>query len=131
MEIPICEPSQKPLFRHEEVARIAHEALRVYCEINGEPLMPHWEDAEQWQKDSTLHGVEVVASNPSIRPSVLHDEWLEHKRSTGWRFGTDKDAEKKTHPCMVEFHGLPVRQQAKDRLFVSVVQAMMVPFSAL
>jgi hypothetical protein len=35
-----------------------------------------------------------------------------------------KDAELKTHPCLVPFEELPKFQQQKDRLFRAIVKAL-------
>jgi hypothetical protein len=39
-------------------------------------------------------------------------------------YGEVKDAEKKTHPCIVPYKDLPPEQQAKDHLFKAVVSAL-------
>jgi hypothetical protein len=44
-------------------------------------------------------------------------------RSPGWVYGTAKDAEKKTHPCMVPYDKLPLAQRRKDALFQAAVRA--------
>ncbi|WP_217706288.1 hypothetical protein [Bacillus sp. M4U3P1] len=38
-------------------------------------------------------------------------------------YGKEKDAELKTHPCIMRYDELPKRQQAKDKLFKSVVDS--------
>jgi hypothetical protein len=42
----------------------------------------------------------------------------------GWVYGEVKDAEKKTHPCLVPFDQLPLFQQKKDKLFCAIVDAL-------
>jgi hypothetical protein len=49
---------------------------------------------------------------------------LKEKVDNGWVFGEVKDAEAKTHPCIVPFEQLPVEQQAKDYLFKGIVHAL-------
>ena len=49
---------------------------------------------------------------------------MKEKEDTGWKHGPVKDPEKKEHPCMVPFADLPVDQQAKDFIFMSVVHSL-------
>lgn len=51
----------------------------------------------------------------------MHDSWLAEKARDGWVYGKVKDADAKTHPCIVPFSQLPVEQQIKDALFRATV----------
>lgn len=53
-----------------------------------------------------------------------HESWMKQKLDDGWVYGTVKDADAKTHPCLVDFGELPVSQQAKDYIFRAVIHAM-------
>jgi hypothetical protein len=50
--------------------------------------------------------------------------WCRSKVADGWVFGPVKDADAKTHPCLVPYDALPREQQRKDALFVAVVNAL-------
>jgi RyR domain. len=54
----------------------------------------------------------------------LHQNWLDQKKKDGWVYGKTKDAEKKTHPCMVPYSDLPKEQQVKDHLFHAIVSIL-------
>lgn len=41
----------------EQIARIAHETNRAYCESIGDNSQPPWQDAPDWQKLSAINGV--------------------------------------------------------------------------
>lgn len=111
----------------EQIARIAHETNRAYCESLGDLSQPRWEDAPDWQKSSAIKGVEfhVAAhgSGTTPAPSASHDSWLDEKRAAGWKYGPVKDAEKKEHPCYLAYDELPVEQRLKDYLFGNIVAA--------
>lgn len=107
----------------DEIAKLAHEVNRVYCESIGDKSQPLWEDAPEWQKLSALAGVAFVIGNPDAPASANHESWLAVKRAAGWVYGPVKDADKKTHHCMVPFDELPKEQQIKDKLFRAVVKA--------
>ena len=54
------------------------------------------------------------------------DLWTHDKLADGWRFGPVKDADAKTHPCLLPYDDLPAWQRAKDALFLGIVRAMSV-----
>ena len=101
----------------EFIAGKCHEANQHYCAGIGDDSQPDWADAPDWQRKSAIAGVEFAIANDFPEPAVMHQNWAEHKFNEGWRYGPDKDAELKTHPCLVPFGDLPPRQQAKDKLF--------------
>ena len=105
------------------IAIICHEANKAYCEFIGDHSQKNWCDAEQWQRDSAIKGVEFRLDNPNARDDAQHNSWMKEKIDQGWVYGPIKDAEKKTHPCLVPFNSLPVEQQIKDRLFCAIVDA--------
>ena len=106
------------------IAMVCHAANKAWCEANGDNSQKNWEEAEDWQKDSAILGVQFKMNNPDAGHDAQHNSWMESKVSDGWVFGEVKDAEKKTHPCLVAFDKLPQFQQKKDALFVSIVEAL-------
>lgn len=111
----------------EQIARIAHETNKVYCESIGDNSQPSWQDAPDWQKQSALEGVEFHLASHARgvipAPSASHDSWLEEKRRNGWKYGPVKDPDKKEHPCFVPFEELSLDQKLKDYLFGAIVRA--------
>lgn len=107
------------------IARVCHEANRVFCDYNGDTSQHKWEDAPEWQRQSSIAGVRFIAFNPDAGDHATHDNWMRDKIADGWKFGEVKDAEAKTHPCLVPFDELPADQQFKDKLFCTIVRAMM------
>ena len=109
----------------EDAARAAHEANRILCFATGDKSQLSWDEAPEWQKTSAFDGVKHRIDNPSAPPEASHENWLRCKREDGWVYGAVKDPEKKTHPCLVEFNELPPDQQAKDSLFVLIVNSVL------
>lgn len=107
-----------------EIARVCHEANRAYCQSLGDDSQLPWDNAPEWQKKSALLGVDLHATNPDAGPKASHDSWKAQKEADGWVYGEVKDADKKTHPCMMDFDQLPVEQQAKDYIFRAIVIEM-------
>lgn len=108
----------------ESIARVCHEANRAYCASIGDHSQKPWEEAEEWQRASAKAGVEFAVSNPGAHASAQHDAWMADKIRDGWVFGPKKDAQKKTHPCLVAYSELPEAQRKKDSLFQAIVATL-------
>jgi len=106
------------------IATVCHQANKAWCEANGDNSQKDWNEAEQWQRDSAVKGVEFRLDNPDAPESVQHDAWMADKIEDGWIYGEKKDADLKTHPCLVPFDQLPEFQQKKDKLFTAIVDAL-------
>lgn len=107
-----------------QIAVICHEANKALCEELGDRSQLPWRDAPDWQRESAINGVEFCLANPDAPTSATHESWLKEKLNGGWVYGETKDAEAKTHPCIVAFNELPLEQQAKDCLFNAIVRAL-------
>jgi hypothetical protein len=108
----------------EQIARVCHEVNRAYCAAIGDLSQAAWEDAPEWQRRSAINGVQFHLENPDSKPEDSHVNWSREKIADGWVYGPVKDAEKKTHPCLVAYDQLPLEQRVKDSLFISVVRAL-------
>ncbi len=111
------------------IAEAAHEANMAYCCAMGDYSQRYWDDAPDWQRESATKGVTFLAENPSAPPSASHDSWLKEKLDSGWKYGPEKDPEKKEHPCCVSYEELPLSQRAKDVLFQAVVKGLIARIS--
>ncbi len=126
-KLPDSDPSCLPgvdKFVMDDIARVAHEINRAYCEALGDTSQPSWEEAPAWQRESARAGVDFHLMFPEADPEAIHVSWLSQKEADGWVFGEVKDPEAKTHPCIIPFSELPTEQQAKDFLFRAVVHAL-------
>lgn len=106
------------------IAIVCHAANKAWCELNGDNSQKPWEEAEQWQRDSAIKGVQFRMDNPDAGEDAQHNAWMADKVADGWKYGEVKDPAAKTHPCIVPFNELPVFQQQKDKLFCSIVDAL-------
>lgn len=107
------------------IARTCHEVNRAYCIGLGDDSQLPWDDAPRWQQDSAIAGVEAVIDGTASTSEEQHRRWMEQKIADGWQWGLVKDAETKTHPCLVPYSELPPSQSAKDELFRAVVKGML------
>lgn len=106
------------------IAKVCHQANKAYCESQGDLSQLDWADAPEWQAQSGINGVKFRLENPDAGPDAMHNNWSAEKLADGWVYGDVKDAEKKTHPCLVPFDQLPLFQQKKDKLFSAIVDAL-------
>jgi hypothetical protein len=106
-----------------QMAKTCHEVIRALCQAFGDSSIVSWENAPQWQKDSTFEQIKFALANPDAPVSATHDSWSAEKIAAGWVYGPIKDADVKTHPCLVPFDDLPSDQKAKDYLFRAVVKS--------
>lgn len=107
----------------EQVARVAHEVNRAYCQSLDDHSQPTWETAPEWQRSSARMGADLHTMG-NFGPEASHISWMKQKLEEGWKCGPVKDPEKKEHPCIVPFSELPREQQAKDHIFRGVVHAV-------
>lgn len=108
----------------EQIARVAHEVNRAYCQALGDHSQAAWEDAPQWQRDSALLGVQLHTQNTEASPAASHESWMAQKLADGWVYGPEKRPDLKQHPCIMPFDQLPPEQQVKDYIFRGVVHAL-------
>ena len=107
----------------EQIARVAHEVNRAYCQALGDDSQPAWENAPEWQRASARMGVDLHTMG-DFGPEASHISWMKQKVDEGWKYGAFKDPGNKLHPCIVPFAELPREQQAKDFIFRAVVHAL-------
>lgn len=110
----------------ETIARACHEANRAWCIHHGDTSQVAWEDAPENIRQSAIAGVQIAADGAT--PEQQHDSWCAFKRADGWTYGHTKDADAKTHPCLVPYADLPTEQKAKDAIYIGVVRAFMSAF---
>lgn len=102
-------------------AQVCHEANRAIQAFTNDPNpSPKWADAPKSQKASAVEG--VINALKGQTPEELHESWCDYKVENGWCYGTIKDEEAKTHPCLVNYDQLPEEQKLKDQVFHSIVQ---------
>lgn len=109
----------------EEIANVCHNVNKAYCNSIGDLSQAEWELAPDWQRSSAINGVRAhIDSGLTMLPEDSHISWLKQKESEGWVYGPEKDAGKKTHPCITAYKNLPTSQKTKDYLFREVVHTL-------
>lgn len=44
-----------------------------------------------------------------------HDVWARERMAAGWRYGPERNGERKEHPCLVPYEELPESEREYDR----------------
>jgi len=66
-----------------DIARVAHTVNAAYCASLGDTSQENWKNAPEWQKSSTIDGVNLLMNNPSAGPETCHKSWYEERKSNG------------------------------------------------
>jgi len=108
----------------DKIAETCHEVNREYCIGLGDYGQVCWSQAEEWQRQSARDGVRWRLANMNAPVSAQHENWAQDKLAQGWRYGPDKNADAREHPCLMSYEELPVTQRIKDSLFAAVVMGL-------
>ncbi len=99
-------------------ARVARETIRAYQLAIGDAPSPPWDQAEDWDRESMVAGVQAARAGAS--PEEMHARWCRWREARGWTLGPVKDPVARTHPNLRPYHELPEAQRRVDRVFVAV-----------
>jgi len=109
---------------NERRAIFIYEGARIAAIASKAPIVPeHWIYRE---KDFTAQFLEVIEKQcgplRSSNPEQLHQDWVEAYEKNGWRYGPERDVERRTHPDMVPYDELGQLERDKDAVFVSLCE---------
>ena len=106
-----------------DIAKVAHNANKSFCEFNGDYSQVDWDIATDAIKASIVHGVEQMVKN-GLTAEQSHETWRQYKADQGYVYGDVKNDTEKTHPCMVPYSELSNEQKYKDILFRTIVLSL-------
>lgn len=112
---------------HEEkiirCARAAHNTMVTYCRMSGDYTVKEWDDALEWQRQSTIAMVKSTLRG-AHSPAEEHGRWFKEKVDKGYVYGAEKNDDKDkgalTNPNMLPYRDLPIYQRMKDNLLIVV-----------
>lgn len=111
------------IYSDEEIARVIHAANAAMQGIQGDPAPSQpWDSEPEEIRQNVMMGVRNARHG--MTPAEHHQSWVDDKIAHGWRYGGEKDSERKTHPCLVPYAQLPESQRAKNVLFINIVRAL-------
>ena len=95
----------------EFIAGVRHACWVSYQIAAGQP---HNIEMNDDQRASLYDGIRFQLDNPDITSEENHENWMKMKIAQGWKYGTTKDFDEKTHPDLVPFDDLPDIEKLKD-----------------
>jgi len=96
----------------QEADGIGAKLAAVHCTIS--PMID-WDRAP----------LQFTAAEVELLARMEHERWMSALQRDGWCHGPAKDAQSRTHPCLVPFEQLPPEQQDKDRDAVRGIPALL------
>ena len=106
----------------QHIAQVTHAANRALQQVLNDPnnpVSPEWANLSEETRQSAIVGVQKALDGAT--PEQLHEEWCKFKTEHGWIHGPIKNERAKTHPCLVPYSDLPMRERLKDALFRNIV----------
>ncbi len=106
----------------QSIAKIVWEADRGFIEMNSLIEVPHWEDAEEWQREKTCNDVAFLLEYNEATDAALHNKWVEEMRENEWVYGKTFSKEKKTNPNLIDYVNLPIEEKIRYNLLWTIVR---------
>lgn len=108
----------------ERRAIFVYEAARIAASAALAPIIPEpWEVREDAFRAQFMEVIErQMGPMRSESPEELHGSWVQAYIDMGWKYGPERDPEKKTHPDMIPYAGLEQLEQDKDAVFVALCE---------
>ena len=103
-------------------ARVFYAASLVLQEAAGHP-QPGWDELPTWQQDAMVDLTRKCMVGAT--PEQMHALWVQHYSAHGWTYGPEKDWETRQHPIIIPWHELPLRHQARFKLWQAMVATLM------
>jgi RyR domain len=103
-------------------ARVFYAASQVLQEALGDP-QPPWDELPAWQQDAMVDVTRRCMLGST--PEQMHTSWVQHFSAQGWAYGPEKNWETKQHPVIIPWHKLPLRYQARFKLWQAMVMTLM------
>lgn len=108
-------------------AKASHSVMVAYCRAVGDHSVKPWDEADGWQRESTIDMVRCVV-NGVYDPREHHARWLDSKLRAGYVYGPEKNDDPGTgpltNPNIMQYDRIPFFQRMKDNLHVLVTAAV-------
>lgn len=122
--MPAATSVTKKMTLTERRAEFVYEGARIAALAAEAPIVPEpWKYREEAFKKQFLVVIEKqMGASRSSDPEHLHNTWMEAYFDMGWKYGPERDKEKKTHPDLVAYWELGQLERDKDAVFVALCE---------
>lgn len=98
------------------IAQLVNHVNNKICELNKEQ-QSSWEELPQHMKEGLIKAIK-----DNLSPEEGHNQWMKNRLENGWTYGTTKDIQLKTSPCLIPYNQLPYQQQIKDYIRQAIIE---------
>jgi len=105
-------------------AIFVYESTRLAAQAAHTPIIPaSWQERGEPFQRPFLKVIERQCSDErSHSPEELHGDWVQSYFDMGWKYGTEYNRVKKTHPDLVSYADLSKLERDKDAVFVALCE---------
>ena len=104
--------------KEEKITELVYEAARLEAEWSKRSIVPEkWEDRDEKFRNQMINVVKKYLSQENLpTPEEAHNSWMDAYFKMGWKYGKERDVDKKTHPDLLPFYNLPQDERDKDAI---------------
>ena len=109
---------------NERRAIFVYDGARLAAIAANAPIIPEpWAERDDAFQTQFMEVIERQSGpSRSESPEELHGSWVQAYINMGWKYGPERDVEKKTHPDMVPYVRLGQLERDKDAVFVALCE---------
>lgn len=109
----------------DELPEALRESNRRFARgIEAKLPLVSWELVEGEGKPE-VHPLVVEAAEVELLAPQEHERWRRDLEEDGWRIGSERDPERRTHPMLIDWDQLPEAEREKDREAVRGIPALL------
>ncbi|WP_299262893.1 hypothetical protein [uncultured Psychrosphaera sp.] len=103
------------------LAEVCHGVLQQYAKPFGHELKA-WAELDNKEQQHYIGRIAQYMLYPDAKVSAPHDAWSMRMKLNGWKYGAELDANKLTHPNIIDFEIMEPEQQAQDYIIYGLVK---------
>ena len=109
-----------------KIAEIIYEATRLEADWSNRSIVPEKFDKrdDKFRKQFVDIVEKYISQEKLPTAEEAHDSWVQSYVDMGWKYGKERDTDKKTHPDMLPYNELPQDEKDKDAIFLAIVWAI-------
>lgn len=108
----------------KQIAKVAYEVVRAYCESQGDFTVDEWNRADKRIREETVLKVEMIIDNMAWSADHAHEVWMDMMIDNGWIHGDVVDWTKLQHPHIAPYECLPEIYRATLEIFWATVKEL-------